>query len=129
MNLMRNIPDSIRNKLTGLVRLDFRESQTKGIIRIADSLYGAFCFSIFLVMPRKFTMPKFINHESLAADLFNLKHSTASGTLQPWAKYLTNSEELLALLVDRMESDWTSLAPKMRRAWGAKEIDSSLNKL
>ena len=50
-------------------------------------------------------MPKFILHEPLAVDLFNESHNTAQGTLQPWAKYLTNNTELLALMLERMESD------------------------
>ena len=69
-------------------------------------------------------MPKFIHHEPLAMDLFNDGHSTASGFLQPWNKYLSNNVELLELLLDRMESDYASLAAKMRKPFGVKEVET-----
>ena len=69
-------------------------------------------------------MPKFILHEPLAVDLFNESHNTAQGTLQPWAKYLTNNTELLALMLERMESDYTALSLKMRKPYGAKEVET-----
>ena len=80
---------------------------------------------ILLSHVRRFTMPKYITHEALGADLFNGKHHTASGALQPWQRYLSNSTELLLLLVARMERDWSSSAPKMRKAWTAKDVDPS----
>ena len=66
-------------------------------------------------------MPKFITHEPLANNWFNMNHTTGSGHLQPWATALTNREELLLLLVDRMEKDFLALSPKMRKAYG-KEV-------
>ena len=71
-------------------------------------------------------MPKWITHEALAADLFNCKHHTATGVLQPWQKHLSNNNQLLSLLVSRMDLDWSSLAPKMRKAWTAKDVDTRM---
>ena len=67
-------------------------------------------------------MPKFITHEPLANNWFNMNHTTGSGHLQPWATALTNREDLLLLLVDRMEKDYLSLSPKMRKAYG-KDVE------
>jgi hypothetical protein len=69
-------------------------------------------------------MPKFILHEPLAMDLFNLNHNTAQGTLQPWGRFLTNNTELLELILERMESDYTALSCKMRKPYGAKEVET-----
>ena len=68
-------------------------------------------------------MPKWLTHEAVAAELFNDRHSTAQGVLQPWQKYLMNTEELLLLLVSRMEKDWSSANPNMRKAWTSKDVD------
>ena len=69
-------------------------------------------------------MPKFLLHEPLAVDLFNESHNTATGLLQPWSKYLTNSVELLELMTERMESDFTALSAKMRKAYTTKDVDA-----
>ena len=79
-----------------------------------------------LIHARRFSMPRFLNHEPLASDLFNLHHCTGTGTLQSWGKCLTNTEELLILLTQRLEQDWSSLAVKMRRPWGVKDVDTKL---
>ena len=71
-------------------------------------------------------MPRFVTHEPLAQGLFNDKQHTAQGTLQPWLKHLTNNEQLLMLLVGRMDQDWVSLAPKMRKPWNGKDVDTQL---
>lgn len=68
-------------------------------------------------------MPKFITHEPLAAKLLNKGHSTAQGALLPWANQLSNTEELLNLLVSRMESDYQALAVKMRKPWTASAVE------
>ena len=69
-------------------------------------------------------MPKFLNHDALAADLFNLNHTTGTGILASWKETLTNSEALLQLLVGRMEQDWLALAVKSRKPWNVKDCDS-----
>ena len=73
-------------------------------------------------------MPRFITHEPLAQNLFNISHNTGGGPLQPWSRVLTNTEPLVRMLVARMESDYIALAPKMRKAWG-KEVESGTQTL
>ena len=45
------------------------------------------------------------------------------GNLQPWPKVLTNTDELIHLLVDRVESDYVSLSVRMRKPW-SKEVET-----
>ena len=72
---------------------------------------------------RTFTMPKFVTHEAIASDLLNLNHCSASGVTLPWQHHLTNTEKVLDLMVRRMETDWTSLKPQMRKAWDPTTLE------
>ena len=72
---------------------------------------------------RTFTMPKFVTHEAIASDLLNLNHCSASGVTLPWQHHLTNTEKVLDLMVRRMETDWTSLKPQMRKAWNPTTLE------
>ena len=73
-------------------------------------------------------MPRFVTHEPLAQNLLNLNHSTATGPLACWSKVLTNGEPLIALVVQRLESDYSALSPKMRKPWNGKEVDARIQK-
>ncbi|CAL1138958.1 unnamed protein product [Cladocopium goreaui] len=80
--------------------------------------------SALTALVRRFTMPKFITHEPLALELLNTGHQTASGTLQPWTRVLTNTEPLLNLMISRMESDYTALKPQMRKPWTGSSVEA-----
>ena len=73
---------------------------------------------------RTHTMSRFVTHEAIASNVLNTSHCSASGVTIPWQHHLTNSDRLLELLVSRMESDWTALAPKMRKPWSAASLES-----
>lgn len=75
---------------------------------------------------RRFTMPRFLTHEPVASDLFNASFNSATGTLQSWSRFLGNTDQLLGLLIKRLEVDWTSLSPKMRRPWNGKDVETSI---
>ena len=75
---------------------------------------------------RVHTMPKFITHDGLAEGLLNHGHCTATGFLVPWKTHLTNSHALLNVMILRMETDWIAMAPKMRKAWNLKDLESWL---
>ncbi|CAJ1361676.1 unnamed protein product, partial [Effrenium voratum] len=64
---------------------------------------------------------KFLHHEPVAAGVFNLGYSSGVEALLARDPCLQNTPELLDLVCTRLERDWNSLAPKMRRAWGLKE--------
>lgn len=68
-------------------------------------------------------MQRFLQHDALASGCFNLNHCSGAGSLNAWSKFLTNDINVLQLMCSRLESDWTCLAPKMRKSWGAKEVD------
>ena len=76
---------------------------------------------------RTFSMAKFLTHDGLAAGCMNKGYSSAGSTLAVWESILTNTEEALSLLASRMESDYLSLAPKMRRAYRQVELDSCMS--
>lgn len=73
---------------------------------------------------RIYTQPRFINHDGLAEGLLNHGHCTAVGFLLPWKVFLTNSDSLLHHMLTRMEVDWVALAPKMRKPWSLKDLES-----
>ncbi|CAK9066878.1 unnamed protein product [Durusdinium trenchii] len=79
---------------------------------------------VLTLLVQKYTQPRFITHDSLSGNFFNGGFSSASGILVPWKSQLTNSTALLRVLVVRLEKDWLALAPKHRKPWNAKDVDS-----
>ena len=71
-------------------------------------------------------MQRFVAHDGIANGIFNRTFTSATGSLVGWDKYLTNSDELLQLLCVRLENDWVSQAPKMRKPWTLKDIEPNL---
>ena len=65
-------------------------------------------------------MNKILNHDSIATGVWNLGFSSSSHTV--WEGHLVNTDESLALLVARFESDYVALAPKMRKALKTPEV-------
>lgn len=68
-------------------------------------------------------MVKFMTHEALASNAFN-RQENMSGPYGAWADVLTNSDESLALVCDRLSSDFTSLHTKMRKPWSAIMVET-----
>lgn len=68
-------------------------------------------------------MNKFLHHEPLASGLFNRTHNSA-GQFKAWDALLCNSEPLLELVCFRMESDFLAQNVKMRKPYGAKDIEA-----
>lgn len=68
-------------------------------------------------------MSKFVTHEGIASNVLNLHCCTAQGVTLPWQQFLTNSDRLLDLMVQRMASDWLALTPKSRKAWNGTTLD------
>lgn len=69
-------------------------------------------------------MQKYLLHEAISEGCFNRNYCSASGSLAPWASELTNSPEVLDLLCRRMQSDYESTTPKMRRAFNLSAVES-----
>lgn len=67
-----------------------------------------------------------MNHEPLAAGVFNSTYNGASSQLSMWDGHLDNSVEVLELMCERMEKDWLNLNPKFRKSYGFKELATGL---
>lgn len=67
-------------------------------------------------------MPRFVNHDGLAEGLLNLGFCSAVGPHASWKSQLQNTHDTLSFMLHRMESDWVSLTPKMRKPWGMKDL-------
>lgn len=69
-------------------------------------------------------MQRFITHEAIACGYFNEDFSGGSGTLSAWAAELANSPKVTGFLIQRIQSDYERSNVKMRKAYGAKDVDS-----
>lgn len=128
INLLRNIPVSVKECLTHLVqflcwlsKFSFTPNHLFWVFFWFISL-PASQFIVRFIEVRKHTMPKFINHDCIADGLLNLSHQTASGFLLPWKQQLTNTQPLVDLLLSRMELDWLNVMPKSRKAWNSASL-------
>lgn len=133
VNLLKFIPQPVKTKLTELVRWGWGKGFFVFFTPKSPDSFGSGFHLITVVTLRSgdnaqnwrtFTMQKFITHECISSKLFNAKHSSATGTLMPWANVLTNSEPSLTLLLKRLESDYMGIQSKSRKAWGLKDVAS-----
>ena len=77
----------------------------------------------FLFGCRKYSMHKVIHHDGIAAGVLNLSYTGGKGALVPWKVELSNCTETLQLISNRIVADYESMAPKMRKALGVKDLD------
>ncbi|CAK9008796.1 unnamed protein product [Durusdinium trenchii] len=77
-------------------------------------------------LARMWSMQKFMSHEPIANGVLNIGHVTKSPALEVWEPFLANTEEVLMLLLDRLEGDYTALTPKMRKSYKQSDIDASV---
>ena len=81
------------------------------------------------VFIRSYTLSRFLTHDAIGQGIFNRSTCTAQAAESEWQEVLTNSEPVLALLLERMEDDYCALNVKQRKAYGYKEVESRLNPL
>ena len=67
---------------------------------------------------------KFMTHEALANGIFNKEFNSAGPNMEAWKPYMTNSREILDLVVNRLEADYCATHTKMRRPFNAFQIDA-----
>lgn len=65
----------------------------------------------------------------MAAGIMNDTFTGGTGTLSAWDVILQNTSVVQHLVVDRMQSDFMTLAPQLRKAYSTKDLDTSLCKL
>ena len=80
-------------------------------------------------IPRTFSMHKFLPHESVSNGSFNLDHNTVLPQFKVWEDELGNTEEGLWLLISRLEKDFASLNPSMRKPWISKDVATGIGKV
>ncbi len=68
-------------------------------------------------------MQKLITHDAIDQGVLNRTFSSAAGGLSSWDAELTNTPEIVHLLLDRMEADYVNLNPKMRSAYKYQTLD------
>ena len=73
-------------------------------------------------------MGKMLTHESIAQGCWNRSYCSANQLQSAWETALTNTPQILDLAIERMTKDYSSLNPKMRKAYGAKDIDTFMNR-
>ena len=76
------------------------------------------------VFSRRFSMQKFLTHESISMGYFNRDYTGGTGVLAAWSAELVNTPRILDHLIQRMHTDFERLTPKMRKAYGPKDVVS-----
>lgn len=69
-------------------------------------------------------MHRFLTHDAIHNGAFNRDFSSTPGQLSCWSAELTNSPQILSLLIERLESDWVALNPKMRKPYSFAQVDA-----
>ena len=69
-------------------------------------------------------MHRFLTHDAIKEGCFNRTYCSAVAGFAAWPVELTNSADLLNLMIGRLVSDWTALNPKARRPITAREVDA-----
>lgn len=73
---------------------------------------------------RRFTMHRFLTHDSIKEGIFNRDFCSATSAYSAWPAELTNNDEILELVLQRLQSDWLACNPKHRKPWTAQGVDS-----
>lgn len=74
--------------------------------------------------PRRYTMHRFLTHDSIKEGVFNRDFCSAVSAYSAWPDALTNSTPILELLLQRLEGDWLAMNPRLRRPFTAKDVDT-----
>ena len=72
---------------------------------------------------RKWTMQKFLLHDTVASNVFNRNFTSGYAAMVPWEKELTNNPEILETLCQRLSNDYEQTHQKPRKAWNSKETE------
>lgn len=82
-----------------------------------------------LVLPsiahlRRWSQGKFISHEGLYMGLLNRTYNGGTNSLAQWESVMLNTYPVTELLVQRLESDFVNLVPKLRKPYSGEKIES-----
>ena len=123
--LLKQVPPAVVQKLCALVKPGLGNDVVACLSAGAVSkLVLALSPVSVCVSARRFTMAKFVTHESIAAGYFNSDYvGSATAVSATWADILVNNEAVLELLVERLERDYLAMPPKSRRPWNPRDLD------
>lgn len=68
-------------------------------------------------------MARFITHEGLGSGLLSVGFAATGSAAAAWAEQLLNTEDIIRLMVARMEADYDGASSKTRKAWTSRELD------
>ena len=94
------------------------------LIAVICSIMAKHCAPLACKPFRTYSMAKFVTHEAIAAGWFNVGHSSTTTVMSSWETELCSTEQILDLLLNRMIKDFESLAPRMRKAWTSRDLDT-----
>ena len=113
--LLKQVPPAVVQKLCALVKPGLCNDVVACLSAGAVSkLVLAFSPVSVCVSARRFTMAKFVTHESIAAGYFNSDYvGSATAVSAMWADILINNEAVLELLVERLARHATEESPTL----------------
>jgi len=77
---------------------------------------------------RRFSVSKFLTHESIAEGVFNTDFCSAGSGMVGWQAELINTPEILRHLCERLGNDFINTPVKFRKPWNSQQV-VSLNHL
>lgn len=69
-------------------------------------------------------MGKMLTHDSIAKGMWRRDYCSASTSMESWTSVLSSTQEILLLTIERMQHDYSTLNPKIRKPYGGKEVDT-----
>ena len=72
-------------------------------------------------------MHRVIQHDALAAGMLNSSYTGGTAQHATWKDELSNNDELLTRISKRMESDYESLNPKMRKPIALRDLETLMH--
>lgn len=67
-------------------------------------------------------MGRFLHHEPIASGMLNSCHNAKSSATEAWESELQCTDDLVNLVLARMEADYLALHVKMRKPFSSKDI-------
>ena len=80
-----------------------------------------------MIAGRKHSMHRVIQHDALAAGILNSDYTGGTAQFATWKDELCNNDALLTTISKRLDSDYESLNPKMRKPVALRDLETWIN--
>ena len=80
-----------------------------------------------MIAGRKHSMHRVIQHDALAAGILNSDYTGGTAQFATWKDELCNNDALLTTISKRLDSDYKSLNPKMRKPVALRDLETWIN--